>query len=76
MSSIPRTAHNCERYLDRLALVVVRAGTDAYTFLPLILRLQRELALIETEERAISQLKSRFASRRVSSASDDVLLKR
>ena len=47
---IPRTVERCELYLDRLALVVQRAGKNGAAFLPLVRRLERELAEAKAEE--------------------------
>lgn len=56
---LPRTVDRCERYLDRLALVVERAGPDGSAFLPIARRLQRELAEAKGEERLLQDLMAR-----------------
>jgi hypothetical protein len=60
---IPRTVEVCERYLDRLALVVQRAGTNGATFVPLVRRLERELAEAKEEEEVLERLRHRLTNR-------------
>lgn len=60
---IPRTVAQCERYLDRLALVIERAGANGHALLPIVRRLQRELAEAETEEALLASLKARLNRR-------------
>jgi hypothetical protein len=57
---VPRTVEVCERYLDRLALVVQRAGTNGGTFVPLVRRLERELAEAKEEEEVLERLRHRL----------------
>ena len=57
---IPRTVELCELYLDRLALVVQRAGKDGAAYLPLVRRLERELAEAIEEEELLERLKRRL----------------
>ncbi|RDE07806.1 hypothetical protein, partial [Pelagibacterium lacus] len=47
---LPRTVERCERYLDRMALVLERAGDNASAFLPIVRRLERELAEAKAEQ--------------------------
>ena len=59
MEPLPRTVDRCERYLDRLALVVERAGPNASAFLPIVRRLERELAEAKNEEGLLQKLMAR-----------------
>ncbi len=61
--AIPRTVATCERYLDRLALVLERAQSNHPAFLPLVRRLERELAEAQADERSLSDLRRRLAER-------------
>jgi hypothetical protein len=61
---IPRTVERCEAYLDRLALVVERAGGNAHAFLPILRRLERELAEARQEEEMLGSLKRRLTGDR------------
>lgn len=56
---LPRTVDRCELYLDRLALVVERAGPNGSAFLPIARRLERELAEAKGEERLLQDLMAR-----------------
>ena len=56
---ILRTVERCEAYLDRLALVVERAGSNAAAFLPIIRRLERELAEARAEQDLLERLRQR-----------------
>lgn len=56
---IPRDVEHCERYLDRLALVVERAGRNGHAFLPIIRRLERELAEAREDEALMKRLLAR-----------------
>lgn len=56
---IPRTVERCEAYLDRLALIVERAGSNAAAFIPIIRRLERELAEARAEEDVLHRLRKR-----------------
>jgi hypothetical protein len=58
---IPRTTEACERYLDRMALVLERAGANRAAFLPINRRLERELAEARAEEEILNRMKDRFA---------------
>lgn len=62
--SIPRTVATCERYLDRLALVLERAGDNRAAFLPLVRRLERELAEAHAEEQMMEKMRARLARNR------------
>lgn len=57
--SIPRTPETCNRYLDRLALVIERAGNNGAAFLPLVRRFERELAEALAEEEALNRMRQR-----------------
>ena len=57
---IPRTIETCNRYLDRLALVIERAGKNGAVFLPLVQRLERELAEALAEEEALARIRARL----------------
>lgn len=57
---IPRTVETCERYLDRLALVIQRAGPNGAVYLPLVRRLERELAEAREDEEILQRLQSRL----------------
>lgn len=56
---IPRTADRCELYLNRLALVVERAGKNASAFVPIARRLERELAEARAEAEVLTRLRQR-----------------
>lgn len=58
---IPRTVETCNRYLDRLALVIERAGRDGAVYLPLVQRLERELAEAHAEEDVLARMRGRLA---------------
>jgi hypothetical protein len=64
---IPRDVEHCERYLDRLALVVERAGKNAAAFLPILRRLEKELAGAKRDEEMLASLKGRLSRRRTDS---------
>lgn len=66
---IPRTVERCEAYLDRLALVVERAGNNAAAFLPIVRRLERELAEARSEQDVLHRLLER---RRKPAAEDSI----
>ena len=57
---IPRDVAQCEKYLDRLALVIERAGTNAAAFLPIVRRLEQELAEAKNDEATLDRLKTRL----------------
>lgn len=57
---IPRTVETCNRYLDRLALVIEHAGKNGAVFLPLVHRLERELAEALAEEEALARIRARL----------------
>lgn len=59
---IPRNVEHCEKYLDRLALVVERAGPNAAAFLPIVRRLEKELAEARKDEATLIRLKARLHS--------------
>lgn len=59
-SPVPRDVEHCERYLDRLALVIARAGPNAPAFLPIARRLEKELAEAKKDEAALERLKARL----------------
>lgn len=59
---IPRDAEHCEKYLDRLAIVIARAGPNAAAFLPIVRRLERELAEAAQDAGALERLRARLAS--------------
>ncbi|QYO77303.1 hypothetical protein NO932_11370 [Pelagibacterium sp. 26DY04] len=58
--TIPRDVDHCERYLDRLALVVERAGRNAAAFVPIVRRLERELAEAKADEEVLAKLRARL----------------
>ncbi|SDH10549.1 hypothetical protein [Pelagibacterium luteolum] len=60
---IPRDVEHCERYLNRLAVVVERAGKNGHAFLPIVRRLEKELAEAKEDEQVLAGLKSRLAGR-------------
>lgn len=66
--AIPRTVETCNRYLDRLALVIERAGKNGAAYLPLVERLERELAEVEAEEEALLRMRARLARKGASQA--------
>jgi hypothetical protein len=59
--AIPRTVETCNRYLDRLALVIERAGRKGAVFLPLVERIERELAEAQAEDEALARIRGRLA---------------
>lgn len=59
-TEILRTVERCERYLNRLALVVDRAGNNAAAFLPIVRRFERELAEAKQEEQTLINLRARL----------------
>tara|TARA_R100000365_G_scaffold3569_1_gene12276 strand:- start:2014 stop:2286 length:273 start_codon:yes stop_codon:yes gene_type:complete len=56
---LPRTVERCERYLDRMALVLERAGDNASAFLPIVRRLERELAEAKAEQEILERMRKR-----------------
>src|SRR5262245_61303150 len=60
---VPRTVPTCELYLDRLALVVERAKGNYAAFLPLVTRLQRELAEAKAEQQSLEDMRRRATER-------------
>lgn len=56
---LPRTVERCERYLDRMALVLERAGDNAPAFLPIVRRLEKELAEAKAEEEILERMRQR-----------------
>ncbi len=56
---IPRTVERCECYLDCIALLVERAGDNGAAFLPIVRRLERELAEAQSEADVLQRLRER-----------------
>ena len=66
---LPRTVERCERYLDRMALVLERAGDNAAAFLPIVRRLERELAEAKAEQEILERMRKRRATAKANSPS-------
>lgn len=69
---IPRTVATCNRYLDRLAPVIGRAGKNGAVYLPLVRRLERELAEAQAEEETLARMHARLARMKSPSKPMDV----
>lgn len=65
---LPRTVTRCEQYLDRMALVLERAGDNAAAFLPIVRRLEKELAEAIAEEEILERMRLRRQSLRTNTS--------